>query len=191
MAARELAALSGDIAVHSLDVTDIDAIDRFAATLSGEAVDVLINNAGIMGRNQSLDAIDYEWWEKVMAVNTLAPLAVAARFFPHLERGKDKRIAFLTSRMGSIADNTSGGFYAYRASKAALNAAVKSLSTELEPKGIIALLLHPGWVRTDMGGPNALLDVGASVTGLRGVITGAKMSESGHFMAYDGTEIPW
>ena len=190
-AADALNALSGDIAVHRLDVTDEAARAALADALSGEALDLLLNNAGIYGSRQDFGAIDHDGWARVLEVNAIAPIALAERFLPHLARGKGRKIAFITSQMGSIADNGSGGYYAYRSSKAALNAAVRSLAIDLAPRGIVAVLLHPGWVRTDMGGPNARLDPETSVANMRRMIERAGPRQSGRFLAHDGRELPW
>ena len=110
---------------------------------------------------------------------------------PFVLAGEGKRIAFLSSKMGSIADNSSGGSYMYRTAKAALNQAIKSLAMDLREQNIIALSLHPGWVRTEMGGPNGLIDTATSAAGLLNVIAEAVPSDSGQFIAYDGKRIPW
>lgn len=189
--AEALASLGEGVTLHALDVTDHRRIEALAADLKGEAIDILINNAGIYGEGQEFGKIDYAAWERVMRVNTLAPLKMAECFLPHLEAGKTKMIASITSRMGSIGDNSAGGVYIYRSSKAALNAAAKSLALDLAPRGITVIVFHPGWVKTDMGGPNALIDAETSVAGMRAVIAGAGKKDSGRFFAYDGTEVPW
>ncbi|MFM2128723.1 MAG: hypothetical protein RL477_269 [Pseudomonadota bacterium] len=189
--AGALAAIAGDVTVHALDVTDHGAIAALARNVAGEAIDLLLNNAGIYGRRQSLGRIDFAGWEEVLRTNTLAPVAVTEALLPALEKAKGAKVALITSRMGSIADNTSGGTYAYRASKAALNAAGRSLALDLAGRGIVVLLLHPGWVRTDMGGAGGQIDAPRSVAGLRRVIAGAGAADSGRFFAYDGREIPW
>lgn len=189
--AHELKALAGDIKVHGLDVADLDSIRALADTLAGEAIDVLVNNAGVYGRRQSLRSIDYRAWLSMLQVNVLGAVATTEAFLPHLERGGMKRVALITSQMGSIADNSSGGAYAYRSSKAALNAAGRSLAVDLAPDGFIVLLLHPGWVRTDMGGPGGKIDPPESVAGMRRGIADAKPRHSGRFFRYDGSEIPW
>lgn len=189
--ADALKAVGGDVAVHALDVAAHDSIHALADTLADEAVDVLVSNAGIYGGRQSLGSIDYEGWDRVLRINTLAPIELTEAFLPHLERGDGKRVALVTSQMGSIADNGSGGNYAYRSSKAALNAAGRSLALDLAPRGIVVLLLHPGWVRTDMGGPNARIDPPTSIAGMRQVIDDAAPGDAGRFYRYDGSEIPW
>jgi len=189
--ATELCALNG-VQVHALDVTDFEAIAELAQDLDGTKIDVLINNAGVYGPYDcSLDNIDYDIWPDVLKTNAMAPMRVAQCFAPHVAAGEKKCIATLTSKMGSMTDNTSGGSYIYRSSKAALNAVMKSLSHDLKPDGITVVILHPGWVRTDMGGPNGLIDPPESVSGLRQVIAQTKPSGSGGFFNYDGTKIAW
>jgi NAD(P)-dependent dehydrogenase (short-subunit alcohol dehydrogenase family) len=189
--ADALASLGERVTLHALDVTDHAGIEALAAELKGEAIDIVINNAGIYGEAQEFGKIDYAAWERVMRVNTLAPLKMAECFLPHLVAGKMKIIASITSRMGSIADNDAGGVYIYRSSKAALNAAAKSLAVDLAPRAITVIVFHPGWVKTDMGGPSALIDAETSVSGMRAVIAGAGPKATGRFFAYDGTEVPW
>jgi NAD(P)-dependent dehydrogenase (short-subunit alcohol dehydrogenase family) len=189
--AMDLEEIKGDVAVHRLDVTDEASIAALARALGGAAIDVLVNNAGVYGRRQSLGHIDYGGWEGVLRTNVLAPVAVTEALLPALQRAERPRVALITSRMGSIADNTSGGTYAYRSSKAALNAAGRSLALDLRGRGIIVLLLHPGWVRTDMGGAGAPLAPRDSIAALRRIIDGAQMPDSGGFFSYDGSEVPW
>ena len=189
--ADALASLGERVTLHALDVTDHAGIEALAAGLGNEAIDILINNAGIYGEGQEFGEIDYAAWLEVMRVNTLAPLKMAECFLPHLEAGRMKMIASLTSRMGSIAENDAGGVYIYRASKAALNAAARSLALDLAPRRITVIVFHPGWVKTDMGGPRALIDAETSVAGMRAVIEGAGPKVSGRFFNYDGAEVPW
>ena len=191
-AAKDLATLRGDIQVHALDVTDHSAIEDLGATLKREAIDVLINNAGVYGpRSSALRNVDYLGWVEVFQINTMAALKVSETFLDHVARSDLKRIVALTSKMGSIADNRSGGSYIYRSSKAALNAVMKSLAVDLAPRGILVGILHPGWVRTDMGGPGALIDAEVSVSGMRKVISSFRPDTSGSFFNYDGSPIPW
>ncbi len=187
--AAELARLG--VRVEAADVADPVSVQDLARRLAGQPIDVLINNAGVFGGRQSLGDVDLADWQQVLAVNCLGPYVMAEAFLPHLEAGGRKLLANVTSQMGSIADNSSGGYYAYRSSKAALNAVVKSLSIDLRPRGIAAILLHPGWVQTDMGGPGAPLTPPESVRGMRAVIDGAGMAQSGRFLGYDGQDIPW
>jgi NAD(P)-dependent dehydrogenase (short-subunit alcohol dehydrogenase family) len=133
---------------------------------------------------------DYaEAWMRTIAVNAVAPVVLAYALKERIVRG-GKAVA-VTSKMGSIADNGTGGYYAYRSSKAALNAAWRSLALDWRKDGICAALLHPGWVRTRMGGPNGLIDARESVAGMRRVIDGIGLDHTGAFLNYDGTPIPW
>ena len=189
--ASELSAING-VTVYPLNVTNFMAVRALADRLKGTAIDVLINNAGVYGpKGSALHELDFDIWEQVLRTNTMAPLCVAQCFASHVAASELKRMATLSSKMGSMTDNTSGGSYLYRSSKAAVNAVMKSLAHDLQPEGVISVLLHPGWVRTDMGGPNGLIGVEQSVRGLRKVIAAATMSESGGFYDFDGTEIPW
>jgi NAD(P)-dependent dehydrogenase (short-subunit alcohol dehydrogenase family) len=182
----------GDISIHALDVGDFDRIDALAKELKDEAIDVLINNAGVYGAGpQTLESLDYDEWASVMRIDCMAPIRVSRAFLEHVGRSEKKVIVAITSKMGSIDDNTSGGAYIYRSSKAALNAAMKSLAIDLAPRGITAAVLHPGWVKTDMGGPNALIGAEESVSGMRRVIAGLTPRKSGAFLAYDGSTVPW
>ncbi len=179
------------VETHALDVADFAAIDALAGKLSGRSVDVLINNAGIYGGAQDLGGTDPDDWAHVMRVNVMAPLKMAEAFAPHLQAGQRRTIASVSSRMGSIEENASGGSYVYRSSKAALNAVNKSLSIDIKPRGITCILLHPGWVQTAMGGAGAQISAQQSVTGMRRIIDSATPSHSGRFFGYDGQEIPW
>lgn len=181
---------SGD--VRRLDVTDEASVATLSEALAGDAVDLLVNNAGVYGpRSMTLERIDYAAWDDVLQTNVLGAMRVAAALAPAVARSGMKKMAFLSSRMGSIADNGSGGEYVYRSSKAALNMAVRSFSIDLSEKGVICLLFHPGWVKTDMGGPSASIDATTSVAGMRAVIDRATAADSGRFFNYDGTELPW
>jgi len=182
----------GDIKVLPMDVTDHGAIESLAHELRREAIDLLVNNVGIYGpRPCQLGGIDYAAWDEVMRINTLSAMKVAESFVDHIARSDKKIVAAISSKMGSITGNSSGGSYIYRSSKAALNAVMKSLAVDMAPKGVIVAVFHPGWVRTDMGGPSALIDASESVSGIRTVIDGLTLEKSGRFFNYDGTEISW
>lgn len=190
--ARDLAAVEGDVAAETLDVDDGPQVEALAKKLSGQPIDVLINNAGIYGpQDLTRDNIDYDAWGRVFRTNAMSPLAVSAAFAANVAQGGQKKIVTLSSRMGSIAENDSGGEFIYRSSKAAVNAVMKSLAGDLKAEGITVAVLHPGWVRTDMGGPEAAIEASESVTGMRAVIAGLKESDSGRFFNYEGTKIPW
>lgn len=175
----------------ALDLSDSASILRAADSLAGRSFDVLLSNAGIYGEHQQFGALSEDEWGRVFHVNAIAPLKLAEAFLPHILAGQKKLMVFLTSRMGSIADNSSGGAYIYRSSKAALNAAVKSLSIDLEPQGVTTLLLHPGWVKTDMGGPNATLTPERSIEGMRRQIDETKPGQRLKFVDYAGQDLPW
>ncbi|MGR8979145.1 MAG: SDR family oxidoreductase [Gammaproteobacteria bacterium] len=190
--AVELAAIP-NTRVFPLDVSDFAQVDNLASELKEFAIDVLINNAGIYGdtTGHGFGQLDYDAWIDTLKVNTQAPVKMAEAFLPHLERSDKKLLVSITSQMGSIADNGSGGSILYRTSKAALNAAMKSLAIDLEDRGIGVMLFHPGWVKTDMGGPNALITAQTSVAGMRSLIERFSLAQSGCFLKYDGSALPW
>jgi NAD(P)-dependent dehydrogenase (short-subunit alcohol dehydrogenase family) len=176
----------------AFDVTDTTSVRGAAGALGGEAIDILVNNAGVGGpRNERLGRLDYAAWERVLDVNTLGPMRVTEAFVDNVAKSREKKVVTITSGMGSIADNTSGGSYAYRTSKAAVNMAVKSLSLDLAPRGIVCIVMNPGWVRTDMGGPRGTLSPAESIHAMRGVIAGLKPGDTGKFFNYNGKSYPW
>ncbi len=186
-----LKAIKGEVHYHALEVTDYAAVKALAKKLAGEAIDVLICNAGIAGRAATvLGSIDPVVWRQTFEVNALAPLIMAEAFVDHVARSQHKKLIAISSRLGSITHNE-GGRYSYRASKTALNMEWKSLSGDLAGKGLICVVLHPGWVQTDMGGSSATLTIDQSVPAMVKVIDGLKPAQNGHFINYDGTEIPW
>src|SRR5574337_539075 len=164
-----LKGVKGDVKLVPLDVADAGSIHALSDVIN-EPIDILINNAGVYGKAQTLGKMDYAGWEDL----------------PRITAGKRKLVVAITSLMGSIADNSSGGFYAYRSSKAGLNAVFKSLSIDLKPHGIAAVVLHPGWVKTDMGGANAPLEIPESISGMRAVIAKLGPKDSGRFYDYKG-----
>ena len=175
-----------------MDVTNPASVKAAAVKLDGQAVDLLLNNAGIGGpRGQTIGNIDYEAWANVLDANTMGPMRVSEAFVDHVARSERKLIVTLTSGMGSLADNTSGGSIAYRSSKAAVNMVMRSLARDLAPFGITCVVVNPGWVRTDMGGPHATLTPTESVMMLRRLIETLGPSQSGKFFNYDGREYPW
>ena len=189
------------VSVHALDVADHASVDTLASQLGETSIDVLINCAGTMGGGsfaaQGLSfgrfgSSDYDDWIKVLRVNVLGPMKMAEAFVEHVARSEQKKIITLTSILGSIGRNTQGGLYAYRASKAAVNAIMRSLALDLgKQRGIIATPIHPGWVRTDMGGPKADIDAATSVSGMRAVISGLTAERAGRYWMYNGDELPW
>lgn len=190
---RELAAASGGkVRVLAMDVADGASVGTAAAQLRAEPIDLLLNNAGVGNpAGKTLGSLDYPGWMNVLNVNVLGPARVVEAFLGNVEKGGGKRIVTITSRMGSIADNSSGGSYPYRSSKAAVNMVARSLSLDLAPRGITCVVLHPGWVRTDMGGSGGKLSPAESVSALRRLIDGLGPGDAGKFFDYDGSEIPW
>ena len=189
--ARTLHDIDGEIRVHRLDVTDGLAVAGIGRKLADEAIDVLINNAGVYGPRTGFGETDYDDWRDVLEVNTLAPLRLVERLIEPLARSGRGLVVNVSSVMGSIGENTSGGSYIYRSSKAALNMVTKGLAVDLASRGITVVSVHPGWVRTDMGGAQAAVSVEASVDGLRKVIDGLAPGDSGGFFGYDGRPIAW
>lgn len=176
------------------DVADDASVDG-ARRLVGEeteGLEILVNNAGVMGSRDEVDALDLDRVRRTFEVNALGPLRVTGAFLDLLRAGeRPRRIVNMTSLMGSIEDNGSGGAYAYRMSKAALNMATRSLALDLASEGIVAVVLHPGWVRTDMGGENARLPVDEAVESLIRTIEGLDADASGGFYDRDGERLPW
>ena len=190
--AGALAGVTGTVQIHALDVTDGAQIAALARTLEGKAIDLLLSNAGIYGpRPSTLGSVDYEAWEEVMRVNVMAPLRIAESFADHVARSERKLIVTISGDKGSIADNRSGGSYIYRSSKSAVNAVMKNLSIELGPRGITVVVLHPGWVKTDMGGAGAPVDARVSIAGMRKVIADLREGDTGRFLNYEGEELRW
>lgn len=182
-----------NIQIETLDTSDFEQIDNLSKKLSGVSIDVLINNAGVYGDNRGngVGHLDYSGWLDSFTVNTMAPVKLAESFLSQIILGEKKLIVSISSLMGSIADNGSGGSILYRTSKAALNAAMKSLSIDLGNKRIGVLILHPGWVQTDMGGKNALIDISTSVEGMCTVIDDFNLTKTGSFISYEGKLLPW
>jgi NAD(P)-dependent dehydrogenase (short-subunit alcohol dehydrogenase family) len=186
-------ASDGGLGLLTLDVANPSSIASLADELRGEPLDILLNNAGIYGDDNHDDfgKIDYERWAETFAINVIGSMRMVEAFFDHVASSEKKVLAFVSSLMGSIADNGSGGSYMYRSSKAALNAVAKSLSIDLKNRGLKSVILHPGWVKTDMGGQNAPLLPPESIRGMRQVMEGLRLGDSGRFLSYDGNELPW
>lgn len=188
---KQLAAKRRGIEIRAFDTADFAAAAALGKGLAGEPIDVVINNAGNYGpMRQSADDMDFEGWAHTFAVNTMGPLAVAQALHDNLKRAREKKLVTITSGMGSTAEND-GGYVAYRASKAAVNNVMRSVSLDWRGDGIITVVLSPGWVRTDMGGPGAPLSPDESVSGMRKVIAGLNAADNGKFMDWQGHERPW
>jgi NAD(P)-dependent dehydrogenase (short-subunit alcohol dehydrogenase family) len=187
--AKELSAVAGR--VEALDVTDAASVAALAARLQGVAIDILVNNAGMFDRRDvSVDRVDFAVMEQTFAVNSLGPLRVTQALMPNLRAGKRKTIVNMSSQLGSI-ELSNGDWYAYRTSKAALNQITRTLSAELAPDGFTCVVLHPGWVRTDMGGANATYEPEESVAGLVAVIEKLSPADNGRFLDFKGNAVPW
>ena len=181
----------GRLTILPYDASDLNAAQALKDKVTGP-LDILFANAGVMGpKEQAFGEAANDGFLDTFRINTLAPLALAEAFADQVARSQLKVIALQSSRMGSIADNDSGGRYAYRASKAALNAVGKSLSIDLKDKGVVVLILHPGWVRTDMGGPNGLMTPSESVSAQLDLIARANPAMSGRFFHISGEDLPW
>ncbi|SCY68427.1 SDR family oxidoreductase [Microvirga guangxiensis] len=179
---------SGQLKLLTLDVQDGASIAEAARQLD-EPVDVLVNNAGIIGqRNASSLDTDAESFLETLRVNTLGPLRVIQAFLPHLRRSKAAKIMTISSRMGSMSHAKSDRI-AYRASKAAVNKVMQGLATDLQPEGIAVFAVHPGWVRTDMGGSGADIAVEESAAGLIRLIDGLSLKETGGFFDWTGDRL--
>lgn len=172
--------------VQTLEMSDLGAVANFGKRI--DSLDLLIANAGTYGPREVRDAKAAEDWSDTFVVNTIAPFLLAESVLPAVKAAGGKLIA-VSTRMGSIEDNTSGGFIAYRSSKSALNSAWRSLAID-NPEAVCAVL-HPGWVQTRMGGASAPLEPEKSIAGMRKVIDGLGPDQSGGFFAYDGAEVPW
>ncbi len=192
-AADALQALAdkGSLTIHQGDVADGASMAVLAAAIDGRPIDVAIANAGIYGGpHQSWHDMDYDAFAHTLAVNAMGPLRVAQVAHASLKAGREKKFVAITSQMGSNA-GSGGGMLAYRSSKAALNKLMSSLALDWKADGISVIPMHPGWVRTDMGGPNATLSPEESVAGMRKVIDGLSLESSGRFFNHDGSQIPW
>ena len=189
--APELKKLGRHVEAHALEVTSQDSIRHLAKALNGTPIDVLINNAGLHGDRRAFGETDVALWKQIFEVNTIAPYQVLAALVENVAASTQKKVVNISSRVGSMGDGPSGGTYAYRSSKTALNMVMVNAAHELRNHGITILLIHPGWVQTDMGGSSAPVTIEQSITGVRRIIDKATPAESGHFYDYTGRQIPW
>lgn len=183
----ELASLGVEVA-SGVDVTSDKSINLLAEKLRGKTLDLLINNAGLLA-SDGFPGVDFSSIQRQMEVNAYGPLRVTSKLVTNLKRGS--KVALMTSRMGSIADNTSGGMYGYRMSKAALNAAGKSLAHDLLPLGVAVAILHPGYVKTEMTGHHGNVEPDAAARDLLKLIDGLSLETSGTFWHASGSVLPW
>jgi len=180
------------IELHALDVTNYQQIASLADQIGNRPIDILLSNAGIYGsKGVGFGEVDAQEWRQVLEVNTIAPLMLVQSFVEQVAASQQKLVAVISSKVGSIADNSSGGSYIYRSSKTAVNQVVKSLSIDLASRDISVMSLHPGWVKTDMGGPNAEISTDESVSGLKSILQSAGLAQSGQFIEFNGNSIPW
>lgn len=186
--AHETRAIVGDVEVKKLDMTDHAGIATFAASLGGRPVDILLNNAGIGRPHPPFGETDYANWRRILETNLIGPMKLVETLVENVAASDLKIMAFVSSRMGSIALNQSGGSYAYRSSKAGLNMVVKGLAIDLAPRHISVIALHPGWAATEPGGR---VPVAESVAGMRGVIHRAGRHHTGIFQTYHDQPLPW
>lgn len=193
--ADELQALSeqhSGIELYALDVTDYEQMKSLSTQLANRSIDILVSNAGVYGpRGAGFGAVEAAAWRDVLEVNSIAPLMLVQAFVEQVAASRQKLVAVISSKMGSIGDNGSGNSYIYRSSKTAVNMVVKCLSMDLADRGISAITLHPGWVQTDMGGSNAEISTAVCVSGLKSILQSAGPAQSGQFIEYDGASIPW
>ncbi len=189
---RELAAAHDRLTLHRMDVTSSEDIRALCWELEDEPVDVLLGNAGVyLEKNiAEFGSLCYHDWLRTLEINTMGTVRVAERFLDNLARSERRLIVAVSSHMGSIADIQDPGSYYYRSSKAALNAAMQGLAVKLEPQGVGVLLLHPGGVSTRMG-PRHGISTSESVEGMRRIVEGFRLEDTGTFLKYDGTPLPW
>lgn len=188
----ELKNMTSNLSLVELDVSNSSSINEFASKITDIPIDTFINNAGVFGpRNNEFENFKAKEWLDVFNINTIAPLLITQKILKNLRLGKNKKLIFISSKVGSIEENTGGGMYIYRSSKTALNQVIKSLSIDFKDENFIVAALHPGWVQTDMGGPNALIDTKTSIKGMAEVIDSLILKNSGRFYNYDGASIPW
>jgi NAD(P)-dependent dehydrogenase (short-subunit alcohol dehydrogenase family) len=188
-AATELRSIAAQIL--PLDVASPASVEALGVAIQGLPIDVLVNNAGVSSTSKTLATIDAAEMARVMAINAMGPILTTKAAIDSLRAGSRKLVVHITSQLGSIANNSGGSTYAYRASKAALNQFNRSLSNELAPEGFTCVAIHPGWVKTDMGGPSAHLTPEQSVRSMLGVIATLGVDRSGAFLNYDGQPLPW
>ena len=180
-----------NLQILELDLLGENSENALSDLLSDKPIDIFINNAGVGNSNQRFGVVSSKPWVEVLKVNLIAPLTVTQSIIENIKKSSDKKIYFLSSQLGSIEDNTCGGMYIYRSSKTALNQVVKSLSVDLKPMGITVISLHPGWVKTDMGGPNAPISIDESIKGMMKVIDATDIRNTGTFLNFDGQGLPW
>ncbi|KAK9426827.1 putative NAD(P)-binding protein [Seiridium unicorne] len=191
----ELRSLSCE--TSQLDVSSPNSIDSFAKSFGDGPLDLLLNIAGVMATHESdaLETVDQATLQRVFAVNTFGPLLLTQALLPNLLKSKDPKVGVMSSRVGSIGDNSTGGMYAYRSSKAAVNAVCKSMSVDLKEKGVVVVILHPGFVKTGLDpsthGLKEAVEADEAAAKLWQVLREKKLEDTGRFWHREGTELPW
>lgn len=181
----------GLVRTHVCDVTSDASVEAARLSIGEAAVDVVVNNAGVMGKMQAFEDLDLADVARTIDTNAMGPIRVTRALMENLLRGAAKKVICVTSGMGSISDNTRGGAYGYRMSKAALNMAMKSLSVDFSSRGLSVAVINPGWVRTDMGGSGAMIDAPTSVSMMLARIDAMTPSDNGAFLDYKGGTLPY
>jgi len=188
------------VQILTADLTDDASLQQAVAAIGHDAVDLLINNAGTMGDGsfaesgfsyKAFGTFDRDEWLRVFDINICTPMALSELLADKLAAAESPVIVTLSSMLGSNTLNTMGNSYAYRASKSAVNSIMKSMGMNLKDRGIACIAIHPGWVRTEMGGPDADIDPVSSVEGMRNTIAGVSIADAGRFLAWDGNEMPY
>jgi len=181
-----------NIEILELNLLEKNSIKDFCSDVKDMPFDLIINNAGIFQDEQLEEThLDPELWLDEMMINAIGPIVLTQKLKENLISGNEKKVVFISSQMGSIDDNYSGGYYFYRTSKSALNSAAKSLSIDWKTDEISVLMLHPGWVKTDMGGSKAKLEIDESVNSMIKVIEASNISNTGSFLNYNGDKLEW
>jgi NAD(P)-dependent dehydrogenase (short-subunit alcohol dehydrogenase family) len=188
---KNLQKKNNNLDVFPLDINSNSDQEKLIKKLSGCSLEYVFLNAGTYGEKEKIGQLRNENISQVIHTNSISQIILAQALWPNLQKGQAKQLIVITSKMGSIGDNGSGGAYSYRASKAALNALMRSLAIDLFSQGLRVLLIHPGWVRTRMGGENGLINCEQSVSGIIKTIATYGENAKGEFRAYDGTKIPW
>ena len=189
--ARSLKAIGDDVRIEELDVADLETVKAMVRRLESQPIDLLINNAALGMDVSELAKVKIDELEQLLRANVLGPMQTTQALLPNLRAGRGRMIVGLSSGLGSITENETGGYYGYRESKAAIGMFVRNLAAELKRDGFICIAIDPGWVKTDMGGPNAQLTVEQSISGMRKVLDSLTPADTGKFYRYDGATLPW
>jgi len=194
-AAMELQHLSQQhpaVKIHPLEVSDPEQLHELAEDLKGVPIDILFNNAGIWGPpDQDFGALDEAWWLETLRVNVIAPMKIIEALVENVAASQRRIVATMGSKLGCLADNTSGGMYIHRTSKAAAHMVMRGLACDLLDRGIVSVAIHPGWVRTRMNGPLAPLEPFESAEGIARVLLGLTLADSGKLLTFEGKELAW